>query len=92
MHPLNKLKQDGAELVTRQELEEALAPIRAALEIDELDQEIVLDENGELVEGEDEIPAELDEHEEEPTPRRSRKRKPENVDPLDLVPEPEEEG
>jgi hypothetical protein len=91
MHPLNKLKQDGDKLVTREELEEALAPIRAALEIDELG-EIVLDESGELVEGEDEIPAELDEQEEEPTPRRSRKRKPENVDPLDLVPEPEEEG
>jgi hypothetical protein len=90
MHPLNKLKQDGAELVTREELEEALAPIRAALEIDELG-EIVLDESGELVEGEDEIPVELDD-EEEPTPRRSRKRKPDNVDPLDLVPEPEEEG
>jgi hypothetical protein len=91
MHPLNKLKQDGAELVTREELEEALAPIRAALEIGEL-YDVVLDESGELVEGEDEIPAELDEQEEEPTPRRSRKRKPENVDPLDLVPEPEEEG
>lgn len=84
MHPLNKLKLEGAELVTREELEEALAPIRAALEVSEPEEEWQPSYSNyeplpPAVEGENE--------EREAPARKSRKRKPEGVDPLGVVPE-----
>lgn len=115
VHPLNELRQAreaGLEkardpllaFVTRAELEEALEPIRAALEVsepatvvyalDEIDEESQVGPDRETEKGRH--PAEADpeglELVEKIHERKSRaKRKPENEDPLGLVPDPEED-
>lgn len=123
MHPLNQFKKAGGAYVTRDELEAALAPILAALEVSEPVEEPIVDvsisgnptsrlepapavkpldpaeSTKEALSGSDKEahPAESDPeglelvekiHERKSS---SRKRKPENQDPLGLVPDVEED-
>lgn len=97
MHPLNQFKKSGGAYVTRDELDEILAPILAALEVSEPATVVyALDEPEPEPEDVPAHPGESDPEGinlvKEIHERKSRgKRKPEGVDPLGLVPDPQGE-